>query len=42
VLGRSHGEIFDVAYWHDMQRRVTSGEIIDLFPYHPSQRLKQT
>jgi isocitrate dehydrogenase kinase/phosphatase len=42
ALGRSHGEIFDVAYWHDMQMRVTSGEIIDLFPYHPSRRLQQT
>jgi isocitrate dehydrogenase kinase/phosphatase len=42
VLGRSHGEIFDSAYWHDMQMRVTSGEIIDLFPYHPSRRLQPT
>ena len=42
VLGRSHGEIFDVAYWHNMQRRVTSGEIIDLFPYDPSRRLHKT
>jgi isocitrate dehydrogenase kinase/phosphatase len=42
VLDRSHGEIFDVAYWHGMQMRVTSGEIIDLFPYRPSQRLHQT
>jgi isocitrate dehydrogenase kinase/phosphatase len=42
LLGRSHGEIFDVAYWHYMQIRVTSGEIIDLFPYHPSRRLRQT
>jgi isocitrate dehydrogenase kinase/phosphatase len=41
VLDRSHGEIFDVAYWHDMQMRVTSGEIIDLFPYQPSRRLQQ-
>jgi isocitrate dehydrogenase kinase/phosphatase len=42
VLGRSHGEIFDVAYWHNMQMRVTSGEIIDLFPYDPSRRLHKT
>jgi hypothetical protein len=26
----------------DMQMRVTSGEIIDIFPYHPSRRLQQT
>ncbi|HXN79216.1 MAG TPA: bifunctional isocitrate dehydrogenase kinase/phosphatase [Candidatus Dormibacteraeota bacterium] len=42
VLGRSHGEIFDVQYWHNMQLRVTSGEIIDLFPYDPSRRLHKT
>jgi isocitrate dehydrogenase kinase/phosphatase len=42
ALGESHGEIFDLAYWHDMQRRVTSGEIIDLFPYQPSLRLQPT
>jgi isocitrate dehydrogenase kinase/phosphatase len=39
VLSQDHGELFDVAYWHDMQRRVTGGEIIDLFPYRPSLRL---
>ena len=39
VLDRDHVEIFDVGYWHGMQARVTSGEIIDLFPYHPSRRL---
>jgi isocitrate dehydrogenase kinase/phosphatase len=42
VLGRDHGELFDVGYWHAMQARVTSGEIIDLFPYHPSRRLHST
>lgn len=42
ALGRSHSEIFDIAYWHDMQARVNSGEIIDIFPYHPSLRLRQT
>jgi isocitrate dehydrogenase kinase/phosphatase len=41
VLSPSHAEIFDVAYWHDVQM-VTSGEIIDLIPYYPSRRLQQT
>ena len=41
VLDGSHREIYDVSYWHDMQMRVTSGEIIDLFPYHTSRRLQQ-
>jgi isocitrate dehydrogenase kinase/phosphatase len=40
VLTRNHSELFDVAYWHEMQRRVSSGEIIDLFPYRPSLRLQ--
>ena len=39
VLDGNHGEIFDVAYWHDVQRRVAGGEIIDLFPYDPARRL---
>jgi isocitrate dehydrogenase kinase/phosphatase len=42
VLDRNHGEIFDVAYWHDMQARVTGGEIFDIFPYHSSRRLHST
>jgi len=40
VLTRNHGELFDVGYWHEMQRRVSSGEIIDVFPYRPSLRLQ--
>ena len=40
VLNRDHGELFEVDYWHDMQTRVTSGEIIVLFPYRPSLRLQ--
>lgn len=40
VLTGNHSELFDVAYWHEMQRRVSSGEIIDLFPYRPSLRLQ--
>ncbi len=39
VLDQNHGEIFDVAYWHDVQARVVSGEIFDIFPYHSSRRL---
>ncbi len=42
VLEHNHGEIFDVAYWHDMQARVTGGEIFDIFPYHSSRRLQST
>jgi isocitrate dehydrogenase kinase/phosphatase len=40
VLNRSHGELFDVGWWHDMQTRVTGGEIIDVFPYRPTLRLR--
>ena len=39
VLQRSHGELCQVGFWQEMQARVTNGEIMDLFPYHPSRRL---
>ena len=38
-LERSHRELYDVRFWQEMQARVKSGEIVDIFPYHPSRRL---
>jgi isocitrate dehydrogenase kinase/phosphatase len=40
LLEQSHGELVEVGFWRDMQTRVSSGEILDLFPYHPSRRLR--
>jgi isocitrate dehydrogenase kinase/phosphatase len=41
ALERSHGELYETRYWRDMQARVSSDEIIDIFPYHPSRRLRR-
>ncbi len=40
VLDESHGELYEVAFWQEMQDRVRSGEIIDIFPYDPARRLR--
>ncbi|HEY3211195.1 MAG TPA: bifunctional isocitrate dehydrogenase kinase/phosphatase [Actinomycetota bacterium] len=40
VLERKHGELYDPGFWTQMQDRVQSGEIVDIFPYHPSRRLQ--
>ena len=39
VLDEAHGELYDVGFWQEMQERVKSGEIIDIFPYDPGRRL---
>ncbi|MBK8988492.1 MAG: bifunctional isocitrate dehydrogenase kinase/phosphatase [Chloroflexi bacterium] len=35
-----HADLFDLAYWHSVQGRLKDGEVIDIFPYAPHQRLK--
>ncbi len=39
VLEETHGELYDAAYWREMQARVRRGEIIDIFPYEQARRL---
>jgi isocitrate dehydrogenase kinase/phosphatase len=39
VLRDTHGDLYDLAFWLEMQRRVRSGEIVDIFPYDAAQRL---
>jgi isocitrate dehydrogenase kinase/phosphatase len=34
-----HGDLFDSAFWQQIQSRIRSGEIIDIFPYGPEHRL---
>jgi isocitrate dehydrogenase kinase/phosphatase len=41
VLDEAHSQLFKVDFWHEMQARVASGEIFDIFPYQPSRRLQQ-
>jgi len=39
VLERNHGDLYELRFWREMQARVKGGEIVDIFPYHPSRRL---
>src|SRR5262249_54918164 len=41
VLEQSHGQVFKSSFWREMQARVSSGEIVDIFPYHASRRLRE-
>ncbi len=36
----AHGEIMTAAFWRRMQARHRAGEIVDIFPYRESQRLR--
>ncbi len=40
LLERSHGELWQVGFWQEMQARVRRGEIMDIFPYQSSRRLR--
>jgi len=35
----AHGELLDTHYWREMQERVRTGELLDVFPYQPHRRL---
>ncbi|NBD95231.1 MAG: bifunctional isocitrate dehydrogenase kinase/phosphatase [Gammaproteobacteria bacterium] len=39
VLEDAHGELFDAAWWQDVQQRIASGEALDVAPYGPEARL---
>jgi isocitrate dehydrogenase kinase/phosphatase len=41
TLERVHGDLFSVPFWREMQARVRSGEILDIFPYQASRRLRR-
>lgn len=36
----AHGNLLDVGYWREMQGRVRTGELLDVFPYRPHRRLR--
>jgi len=40
IFHRLHGDLFDVAFWRDMQKRLEQGEIVDVFPYRDVKRLE--
>lgn len=35
-----HADLFDVTFWHETQARLAAGEVIDIFPYDPINRLQ--
>jgi isocitrate dehydrogenase kinase/phosphatase len=39
VLDQVHSELWQVGFWREMQARVRSGELMDIFPYQQSRRL---
>lgn len=36
----AHGDLLTPAFWRHMQERVVLGEILDVYPYKPSRRLR--
>ncbi|MBK9050426.1 MAG: bifunctional isocitrate dehydrogenase kinase/phosphatase [Chloroflexi bacterium] len=41
IFVNKHGDLLDVAYWHDIQTRLESGELISIIPYTDNQRLRR-
>ena len=39
VFEEHHAELFAVPYWQGIQRRINSGEIIEVLPYSDEDRL---
>ena len=39
VLEQHHSDLFGVRFWHRVQDRIRSGEVIEIFPYKRSRRL---
>jgi isocitrate dehydrogenase kinase/phosphatase len=35
-----HRDLYTAAYWRGMQARVRDGELVDIYPYHRSRRLR--
>ncbi len=35
-----HEELLDIAFWHQMQERHRAGEVLDIYPYKSSRRLR--
>lgn len=40
VFCASHSDLFDAKWWQQMQARIKAGEVLDIFPYPPSKRLR--
>jgi isocitrate dehydrogenase kinase/phosphatase len=42
VFIQEHGDLFQVAFWSEMQARHRAGEVLDILPYKESKRLPPT
>jgi isocitrate dehydrogenase kinase/phosphatase len=41
VFLEAHGNLLDIAFWQGVQRRLATGEIVDVFPYRREARLQR-
>lgn len=39
ALRTTHGELLTAKFWREIQERIRSGEIVDIYPYPPKRRL---
>jgi isocitrate dehydrogenase kinase/phosphatase len=37
----AHGDLLDISFWQDVQRRLAAGEVVDVFPYRRESRLQR-
>ena len=40
IFMQQHADLFDVQFWHQIQARLWAGEVLDIFPYAQSERLR--
>ena len=33
LFRRQHGDLLEPEFWHEAQRRIGAGEVVDFFPY---------
>jgi isocitrate dehydrogenase kinase/phosphatase len=41
VFLATHGDLLEVGFWRGVQQRLTAGEVVDVFPYRRSARLRR-
>jgi isocitrate dehydrogenase kinase/phosphatase len=41
VFEQTHDYLFQAAWWREIQARIRSGEIIDIFPYAQGKRFRR-
>jgi isocitrate dehydrogenase kinase/phosphatase len=41
VFLATHGDLLEVGFWQGVQQRLTAGEVVDVFPYRRSARLRR-